>query len=126
MDAWTIQNGGAVGRISAGRYLPSVARLPCHFFLLLAILLVPYCFVTCARSSDRSLSLCHWPNWPHGLTALFALLALGDATGNETITKLAGWVGLFCGTCAIYSGLAQVLNEVYGKTVWPLGPMAKR
>lgn len=60
------------------------------------------------------------------LTALFALLALGDATGIETITKLAGWVGLFCGTSAVYAGLAQVLNEVYGKTVWPIGPMAKK
>jgi succinate-acetate transporter protein len=60
------------------------------------------------------------------LTALFALLALGDSTGNETITKLAGWVGLFCGTSAVYTGLAQVLNEVYGKTLWPIGPMEKR
>ena len=60
------------------------------------------------------------------LTVLFALLALGDATGHETITKLAGWVGLFCGTSAVYTGLAQVLNEVYGKTVWPIGQMAKR
>ncbi len=60
------------------------------------------------------------------LTALFALLALGDSTGNETITKLAGWIGLLCGTSAIYTGLAQVLNEVYGKVVWPIGPMAKR
>jgi succinate-acetate transporter protein len=60
------------------------------------------------------------------LTVLFALLALGDATGKETVTKLAGWVGLFCGASAVYTGLAQVLNEVYGKTVWPIGPMAKR
>jgi hypothetical protein len=60
------------------------------------------------------------------VTVLFFLLALGDATANEMITKLAGWVGLFCGTSAIYTGLAQVLNEVYGKTVWPIGPMAKR
>ena len=37
----------------------------------------------------------------------------------------AGWVGLFCGASAVYAGLAQVLNEVYGKTVWPLGPVVK-
>lgn len=57
------------------------------------------------------------------LTVLFALLALGDATGSETITHIAGWEGLFCGASAIYAGLAQVLNEVYGRTVWPLGPV---
>jgi succinate-acetate transporter protein len=60
------------------------------------------------------------------LTLLFALLAIGDASGNEAIAKFAGWVGIFCGASAIYTGLAQVLNEVYGKTVWPLGPVAKR
>ena len=60
------------------------------------------------------------------LAVLFALLALGDATGIETITKAAGWVGLFCGASAVYTGLAQVLNEVYEKTVCPIGPVAKR
>jgi hypothetical protein len=59
------------------------------------------------------------------LTVLFALLALGDAMASETIEKVAGWVGLLCGASAMYTGLAQVLNEVYGKTVWPLGVVSK-
>jgi succinate-acetate transporter protein len=59
------------------------------------------------------------------LTVLFFLLAAGDATGNEAITHVAGWEGLLCGFSAIYAGLAQVLNEVYGRTVWPIGPVAK-
>jgi succinate-acetate transporter protein len=59
------------------------------------------------------------------LTLLFALLAIGDAVGSAAIGKFAGWVGLFCGASAIYTGLAQVLNEVYGKIIWPLGPAAK-
>ena len=59
------------------------------------------------------------------LTLLFALLAVGDAVGSAAIGHTAGWVGLFCGASAICTGLAQVLNEVYGKTVWPLGPVAK-
>jgi succinate-acetate transporter protein len=57
------------------------------------------------------------------LTVLFFLLAIGDGSGNEAITHFAGWEGLLCGASAVYTGLAQVLNEVYGKTVWPLGPM---
>lgn len=59
------------------------------------------------------------------LTLLFALLAIGDTVGSPTIGQTAGWVGLFCGASAVYTGLAQVLNEVYGKTIWPLGPVAK-
>jgi succinate-acetate transporter protein len=59
------------------------------------------------------------------LTILFFMLAAGDAMGSATIGKAAGWVGLLCGASAIYTGLAQVLNEVNGKTVWPLGPVAR-
>ncbi|WP_237151796.1 acetate uptake transporter [Oryzibacter oryziterrae] len=59
------------------------------------------------------------------LTVLFVLLAVGDALENPAIKQLAGWEGLFCGASAIYAGLAQVLNEVYGRTLWPLGPVAR-
>jgi len=55
------------------------------------------------------------------LAILFFLLSLGDFTGSGLITKIAGFEGIICGLSAIYAGLAQVLNEVYGKTVWPLG-----
>jgi uncharacterized protein len=55
------------------------------------------------------------------LTILFFLLALGEATGNGTITLIAGYEGLLCGFSAIYAGLAQVLNEMYKRTVAPLG-----
>lgn len=54
------------------------------------------------------------------LTVLFFLLAIGDATGNAAITRFAGFEGIVCGLSAIYAALAQVLNEVYGKTVLPL------
>jgi succinate-acetate transporter protein len=55
------------------------------------------------------------------LTILFFLLAAEHATGNITIGKFAGYEGIFCGASAIYAGIANVLNEVYGKTVLPLG-----
>ncbi len=60
------------------------------------------------------------------LTLLFFLLALGDAFGSERVIVFAGWEGILCGLSAMYAGLAQVLNEVAGKTVWPLGPVKKR
>src|SRR5258708_28654476 len=55
------------------------------------------------------------------LTILFILLAVGDSTGNASIKHLAGYEGIICGFSAIYAGIANVLNEVYGKTVLPLG-----
>jgi succinate-acetate transporter protein len=56
------------------------------------------------------------------LVILFGLLAAGDFTGNETITRIAGWEGLFTGLSAMYLGIAQVLNESYGRVVLPIGP----
>jgi uncharacterized protein len=55
------------------------------------------------------------------LTILFWLLAAGDFTGNETITRIAGWEGIFTGLSAMYLGIAQVLNESYGRVVLPIG-----
>ena len=55
------------------------------------------------------------------LTVLFILLALGDFTGNHTITMIAGFEGIFCGLSAICSAMGQILNAEYGKTVMPLG-----
>ena len=55
------------------------------------------------------------------LTILFFLLALGDATGNGGIKHLAGYEGIICGLSAIYTGVAGLLNEMYGKTVLPVG-----
>lgn len=58
------------------------------------------------------------------LTILFILLALADGLGNENIGKFAGYEGIVCGASAIYTGIAVLLNEVYGRTVLPIGPVA--
>ena len=55
------------------------------------------------------------------LSILFFLLALGDFTGNHIITQIAGVVGVICGLIAIYTGLAEVLNELYQDELFPLG-----
>src|SRR6266853_724409 len=60
------------------------------------------------------------------LTILFFMLAIGDYTGASAGFKhLTGYEGIVCGFSAIYAGLAQVLNESFGKTVLPLGPVKK-
>jgi uncharacterized protein len=58
------------------------------------------------------------------LTILFALLALSHITGNATVMHLTGYEGIICGLSAIYTGVANVLNEVHGKTVLPIGPVS--
>jgi uncharacterized protein len=55
------------------------------------------------------------------LTVLFFLLAIGNYAENESIIKAAGFEGIICGASAIYAGIANLLNEVYGRKVLPLG-----
>jgi uncharacterized protein len=55
------------------------------------------------------------------LVILFLLLAIGDFTGIREIKVIAGFEGILCGLSAIYACAAQILNEVYGKTILPLG-----
>lgn len=60
------------------------------------------------------------------LTILFALLAIGDATGDPAIKHLAGYEGIFCGLTAIYTAAANLLNEVYEKEVLPVGAVKSK
>ncbi|MGZ3754595.1 MAG: acetate uptake transporter [Mucilaginibacter sp.] len=58
------------------------------------------------------------------LTVLFVLLAVGDSTGNADIKHFAGYEGIICGASAIYTGIANVLNEMYGRSVLPIGTVS--
>lgn len=55
------------------------------------------------------------------LVVLFFMLSAADATGSESLKLVAGWEGIFCGAAAIYAAAAQILNEVYGRDLLPLG-----
>lgn len=55
------------------------------------------------------------------VVALFFLLALANATGSHTIHTIAGVEGVICGLAALYTGMAQVINEYYGRSIMPLG-----
>eukprot|EP00405_Crypthecodinium_cohnii_P006370 CAMPEP_0194782666 /NCGR_PEP_ID=MMETSP0323_2-20130528/78814_1 /TAXON_ID=2866 ORGANISM="Crypthecodinium cohnii, Strain Seligo" /NCGR_SAMPLE_ID=MMETSP0323_2 /ASSEMBLY_ACC=CAM_ASM_000346 /LENGTH=227 /DNA_ID=CAMNT_0039721499 /DNA_START=85 /DNA_END=769 /DNA_ORIENTATION=+ len=54
------------------------------------------------------------------LVLLFALLAIGEY--STVIHKIAGYVGLFCGGSAIYTGYATLLNATWKGNFLPLGP----
>jgi Predicted membrane protein len=51
----------------------------------------------------------------------FFLLAAGNLMAAPNITHLGGWMGLICGTLALYGSFAIVTNSTFGKTVLPLG-----
>ncbi len=57
------------------------------------------------------------------LFVLFFLLSAGAAFGNSTISTVAGYEGVICGLSAIYASIANVLNEVYGRTILPIFPV---
>ena len=59
------------------------------------------------------------------LTILFFLLALGDVTGNASLKTFTGFEGIICGGSAIYTGVGALLNEMYGRTILPLGLVKK-
>lgn len=56
----------------------------------------------------------------------FALLGLKDGLGNTDINQVAGWVGLACGASAICLAAADILNEVHGRVVLPVFPVAAK
>jgi len=55
------------------------------------------------------------------LTLLFFLLSYCHFNEAPGLEKMTGIEGIVCGAAAMYTGLAQVINEVYGKTIFPLG-----
>jgi succinate-acetate transporter protein len=59
------------------------------------------------------------------LAIKFALLAYTSLTVSdlELYTRIIGVEGIVCGFSAFYLALAEVLNEVHGKTVLPIGQL---
>ena len=55
------------------------------------------------------------------LALVFFLESAGAASGITLFTIIAGYIGIISGLAAIYTALAPVLNDIYGKTVAPLG-----
>jgi len=54
------------------------------------------------------------------LAVLFFLLTAKELTGNTDLGLVTGYEGIICGLSAVYTALAEVLNEVYDKTILPL------
>jgi uncharacterized protein len=51
----------------------------------------------------------------------FYLLGFGALMGMPGLTLAGGWVGLVCGSLAMYASFALVTNATFGRDVLPLG-----
>lgn len=60
------------------------------------------------------------------LLILFILLDIHVYTGSVYIGRIAGWEGIFCAGTAWYLMAAGILNDSYGRTVLPIGPVKKK
>jgi len=55
------------------------------------------------------------------LVLFYFLLVTSIAFKSPFLLTLAGWDGILCAFSAIYTGIAQILNEIFGRSVVPLG-----
>jgi succinate-acetate transporter protein len=59
------------------------------------------------------------------LAITFFVLGIGDAIGNDTISKLGGWLGLATAVAAWYASFAGVTNFTFGREVLPVRPLQR-
>lgn len=59
-----------------------------------------------------------------GLWLTFVVLAAGGFLGSTMLTEIGGYLGLITAVLAFYSSAAQVINELFGRVVLPVGPMS--
>lgn len=95
------------------------APFPLGFYLLMWGIFTGVMFIGTLRL-NRALQVVFG-----SLTVLFFLLAFRDFSGSSLLGTIAGYEGIFCGLSAVYTGLAQVLNEVYDRNMLPLGKVRR-
>jgi succinate-acetate transporter protein len=59
------------------------------------------------------------------LAVTFFVLGIGDAAGNDTVSKLGGWLGLATAVAAWYASFAGVTNSTFGREMLPLRPLRR-
>lgn len=55
------------------------------------------------------------------LWVTFGLLGLGAIRSDPALSHAGGWLGLICGSLALYGSFGFVTNGVFGRTIVPLG-----
>ena len=134
---WELKNGNTFGATAFSSYglfwltfvfinfFPAMGLVaPITDTALASLVLVPYLFMwglftfwmyLSTLKLNRALQVVFLT-----LTILFWLLAIGHA-GFAFVNVIAGYEGILCGFSAIYLAMAEVMNEVYGRDVLPIG-----
>ncbi|MBI9102838.1 MAG: acetate uptake transporter [Spirochaetales bacterium] len=102
-------------KLLPGQDITASSSFDAGFYLLLWGLFTAFMFIGTLKISRAHQTIFA------SLTILFILLAIGDFTENHIIKTIAGFEGIFCGFSAFYTAVALVLNEVFGKSILPLG-----
>lgn len=55
------------------------------------------------------------------LWVTFGLLGLGAILGDTALSHAGGWLGVVCGSLALYASFGLVTNATFGRTIVPLG-----
>ncbi|MBT8171772.1 acetate uptake transporter [Candidatus Bathyarchaeota archaeon] len=98
--------------------LPSDTAMAAYFFMWGMFTLLMFCGTL---KSNRAVQFVF-----ASLTVLFFLLTAVRLTGDTgLLLTITGIEGIICGSSAIYTGIGEVLNEVYEKTILPLCPVNK-
>jgi len=58
------------------------------------------------------------------LAILFFLLTAREISGSAIVGTFLGYEGIICGLSAVYLAIAEVLNDVHGKQVLPIGKIS--
>ncbi|KAG5508316.1 hypothetical protein JIQ42_08238 [Leishmania sp. Namibia] len=59
------------------------------------------------------------------VTLLFMMLGGANMTNNTTALHAAGYEGIICGSLALYLAFAEILSEVWDRTILPVIPMTQ-
>lgn len=108
-------------RIGFGSY-PSNSALAAYF-LMWGIFTAAMFFGTLKTSRALQFVFASLATLFFLLTIRFAILAYSPTTDLSLFTQIVGVEGIITGASAVYLALAEVLNEVHGKTVVPIGQL---
>ena len=103
--------------LSPAAVIPNNTAMAAYFFMWGMFTLLMFCGTI---KTNRAIQFVF-----SSLTVLFFLLAAVRVTGSSELLLITGIEGIICGASAIYTGIAEVLNETYDRTILPVCPVNK-
>ena len=126
---WEFKNGNTFGGTAFTAYgffwwslvliwwnplgLDSASETAMGFYLLIWFIFTAFMFVGALKHNTITKIVFG------SLTLLFLLLSIADFSDVHAIKIVAGAVGILCGLSAIYSAVAQIVNNEHGKKILP-------